>query len=223
MRTSIFFTAIALIPFAMSAPSRRPSFYPRQNCENGTADTTTPDEPTESTTPLCDLSGVQQPHSSLPPPTADMSLVLVALGQGTQNYTCSNATAIPSSIGAVAQLFNASCELSSNPTAGTASLGSIEETASIGAHFFLDNTTPDFDILGLGNTVAKKIDDVPAPDDATKNVKWLRLEAQTGSSSDVKMVYRLNTVGGMAPASCAGMAPGEVVTVEYEAQYWIYT
>ena len=222
MRTSIFITVFALIPLAMTAPSRRPPFYPRQNCDNGTADTTTPVEPAESTAPICDLSGVEQPASGLPPPTADMSLVLIALGHGTQNYTCSNATAVPSSIGAVAQLFNASCELSSNPTASTASLGSIEETASIGAHFFLDNTTPDFDIFGLGNTVAKKIDDAPAPD-AAKDVKWLRLEAQGTSSSDVKMVYRLNTVGGMAPATCAGMAPGQVVTVDYEAQYWVYT
>jgi peptidoglycan hydrolase-like protein with peptidoglycan-binding domain len=150
-----------------------------------------------------------------------MTLVLVALGQGTQNYTCSNATATPSSIGAVAQLFNASCALSSDPTAGTASLGSIEESASIGAHFFLDNTTPDFDIIGLGNTVAKKVDDVPAPD-AANDIKWLRLEAKEGSTSDVKMVYRLNTVGGLAPSTCAGMTAGQVVTVDYEAQYWIY-
>jgi hypothetical protein len=218
MHASIFITAFALIPMAMTAPSRRPSFYPRQDCENNS---TTPVESAEPAAPLCDLSGVQQPASALPPPTADMSLVLVALGQGTQNYTCSNATATPAAIGAVAQLFNASCEISSNPTAGTASLGSVEESASIGTHFFLDTTTPDFDIPGLGNTVAKKVDDTPAPD-ATKDVKWLRLQAQSSSNSGVKMIYRLNTVGGMAPASCDGMTPGQVVTVDYEAQYWVY-
>ncbi|KAI4625979.1 hypothetical protein J4E80_003113 [Alternaria sp. BMP 0032] len=220
MHATLFLTAFALIPMAMTAPSRLPQIHPRQNCDD-TANTTAPTEPAQPGAPSCDLSGSQQPASALPPPTADMSLVLVALGMGTQNYTCSNATATPAAIGALAQLFNASCEISSNPTAGTASLGRVQESASIGTHFFLDTTTPDFDILGLGNTVAKKVDDTPAPD-ATKDVKWLRLEAQTASTSGVKMVYRLNTVGGMAPATCDGMTPGQVVTVDYEAQYWVY-
>jgi hypothetical protein len=61
-----------------------------------------------------------------------------------------------------------------------------------------------------------------APDPAA-DVKWLRLQAQAaGSTSTVKQIYRLNTVGGLAPKSCAGMAQGQVVTVQYEAQYWIY-
>lgn len=69
----------------------------------------------------------------------------------------------------------------------------------------------------------KKVEDVAAPD-AVNDVKWLRLEAQQGAStSDVKMVYRLNTVGGIAPTSCEGTTAGEVMTVPYEAQYWVYT
>ncbi|KNG44920.1 hypothetical protein TW65_08161 [Stemphylium lycopersici] len=228
MHTSFFFAAFAFIPVATAAP--RPPFYapglirPRENCQNETAtNTTTPTEPALPSALTCDLSSVRQPSSALVPPPSTMSLVLVALGQGTQNYTCSNSTAAPAAIGALAQLFNASCALSSDPTASTTSLGSIEESASIGKHFFLDNTTPDFDISGLGNTVVKKVEDVAAPD-AVNDVKWLRLEAQQGAStSDVKMVYRLNTVGGIAPTSCEGTTAGEVMTVPYEAQYWVYT
>jgi hypothetical protein len=38
----------------------------------------------------------------------------------------------------------------------------------------------------------------------------------------VKEIYRLNTVGGMAPATCEGKKVGDVVVVPYQAQYWIY-
>ncbi|KAF2263205.1 hypothetical protein CC78DRAFT_419652, partial [Lojkania enalia] len=162
----------------------------------------------------CNLADLQQPSNAMAPPPADQSLVLIALGQGTQNYTCANSTATPTAIGALAQLFNASCAVAQG------SLGSIEEDgASIGAHFFLDDTTPDFDIIGLGNTVAKKVEAVPAPQ--ATDVPWLRLEAQQeASTSPVRQIYRLNTVGGVAPESCQGQQG--VITVEYEAQYWIY-
>ncbi|KAF2115620.1 hypothetical protein BDV96DRAFT_471100, partial [Lophiotrema nucula] len=162
----------------------------------------------------CDLAAVPQPTSTLTPPAADLSLVLIALGKGTQNYTCASATGVPSAIGAVAQLFNASCAVAEG------NLGSVTEDASaIGAHFFVDNTTPDFDIIGLGNTELKKAESMAAPQ--ATDVPWLRLEAQQqGTTSPVKQIYRLNTVGGVAPASCEGQ--GEVVTVDYEAQYWVY-
>jgi hypothetical protein len=218
MHTSIFLTALALLPSALAMPSRLPTAISRR-CANETAtNATTPAAPT------CDLSKIQQPVSTLKQPTPDMNLVLVAFGEGTQNYTCgANLTAPPSAIGAVAQLFDASCEIANDPGAQTVALGMIEESAkSIGAHFFVDNTTPDFDIIGLGNTQAKKAEDCNAPQ-PTADVKWLRLEAKAeGSSSSVKEIYRLNTVGGMAPATCEGKKVGDVVVVPYQAQYWIY-
>jgi hypothetical protein len=218
MHASIFFAAIALLPSALAAPSRLPQPYFRR-CANETAtNVTTP------TVPTCDLSNIAQPVSTLKAPTSDMQLVLVAFGEGTQNYTCgANLTAAPTAIGAVAQLFDASCEVANNPSASTVALGTIEESAkSIGAHFFVDNTTPDFDIIGLGNTQAKKAEDCNAPN-AAADVKWLRLEAKAeGSSSSVKEIYRLNTVGGLAPATCEGKVAGDVVVVPYQAQYWIY-
>ncbi|KAF2865390.1 hypothetical protein BDV95DRAFT_448492, partial [Massariosphaeria phaeospora] len=166
----------------------------------------------------CKLDSVPQPANTLKAPTPDISLMLIALGRGTQNYTCADASAatLPTQVGAVAQLFNASCAVANN------ALGQIDENPnSIGMHFFADLTTPEFDIPGVGNTQAKKVDEMNAPNAA--NIKWLRLEAkQETSTSAVRQIYRLNTVGGLAPKNCEGQTPGAVITVQYQAQYWIY-
>jgi hypothetical protein len=164
----------------------------------------------------CNLAGTPQPANALTPPTPDLSLVLIAQGVGTQNYSCAAANSTPTAIGAVASLFNISCAVAE----GT--LGSInEDAAAIGAHFFVDATTPEFDIIGLGNTLAKKVENVTAP--TAGNVPWLRLEAQAeGTTSAVRQIYRLNTEGGVAPSTCADAAAGETVTVQYKAEYWIY-
>jgi hypothetical protein len=221
--TILFTSTLALFSSSpvLAAPGRRlPTPYYKRCANETTSNTTLPD----SAPSACDLSGLTQPPSTLTPPASDLQLVLVALGEGTQNYTCgANLTAAPTAIGAVAQLFDASCAMANNPGASTRALGTIEESAkSIGAHFFVDNSTPDFDIVGLGNTQAKKAEDCNAPQ-PTADVKWLRLEAKAeGSSSAVKQIYRLNTVGGMAPKTCEGKGVGEVVAVQYQAQYWIY-
>ncbi|KAI0576729.1 DUF3455 domain-containing protein [Pyrenophora tritici-repentis] len=249
MHASIILSALALFPLAMTAPSRR---LPRQDATDPTlfdADQNfdspatpadfgslfgAPDSPNgapqseprqEDSAGTCDLSKLQQPASALQQPTPDMKLALVAIGHGTQNYTCANASAVPAPIGAVAQLFNTTCDTSSIAKRDAAeALGSIQESTSdaVGAHFFLDNTTPDFDIKGLGNTEAAKLQDTPAPNPA-KNVKWLRLGPKAGSTSAVKAIYRLNTQDGVAPATCEGKTAGEVLAIEYTAQYWIYT
>jgi hypothetical protein len=196
MYTSFAIAALTL-PFALAAPYRLPSEIFRRQ-DNGS----------------CDLSGIQQPTNTMTPPTADLELALIARGRGTQNYTCADAAAKPAAIGAVANLFNASC------TVASGNLGSIAEEG-IGMHFFADATTPEFDIIGLGETQTKKVESMAAPQVA--NVPWLRLEAQQqGTTSPVKQIYRLNTVGGVAPANCEGQEANSVVTVTYEAEYWVY-
>jgi hypothetical protein len=202
MHASLFLSAIALAPLASAVPYgfRLPSsLHIRQ--DSG-----------------CDLSSAEQPENTLTAPAEGTSLLIVAMGRGTQNYTCgADATLAPTAIGAVADLFDISCNI-----ANTESLDGAEATDSIGKHYFFDNTTPDFDIPSMGNTRVKKVEDVNAPV-PTEDVKWLKLDAQAdGTTSDVKSIYRLNTVGGLAPANCEGKAEGEVVTVEYEAQYWMY-
>ncbi|KAF1997747.1 hypothetical protein P154DRAFT_391523, partial [Amniculicola lignicola CBS 123094] len=167
--------------------------------------------------PTCNLATTPQPSNTLTPPTTGLTLVLIAQGHGTQNYTCTNATAVPAAIGAVASLFNASCSVASG-----ASLSSISESASaIGAHFFVDSTTPEFDIIGLGDTQAKKVESMVAP--VANAVPWLKLEATVSATTGpVREIYRLNTEGGVAPATCEGVVAGGTVKVEYSAQYWIY-
>ncbi|KAL5444077.1 hypothetical protein PMIN06_008499 [Paraphaeosphaeria minitans] len=200
MFSSLIVAAVALpLTLAAPAPYRLPESMFRRQLND-----------------TCGLSTVQQPPSKLTPPGDHNQLVLIALGQGTQNYTCTNETAVPASVGAVADLFNALCAVSHKT-----SLGSVAEDANaVGQHFFLDNTTPEFDIIGLGNTQLKKAEADPAPNAAT-DVPWLKLDA-TNTNTAVRSIYRLDTKGGVAPATCAGQAAGAVVQVNYEAQYWVY-
>jgi|SRR5690242_7789829 len=166
----------------------------------------------------CDLGIVHQPVNALTPPSPDMRLILVARGEGTQNFSCATPASIPTAIGAIAELFNASCAVA-NPDVAQ---NNMVQAASIGNHYFSDLTTPDFNIASLGNTKTKKVEEVAAPNPGT-DIKWLKLHAQSNSTNQVKYIYRLNTVGGLAPTSCAGRSDGEVVTVQYQAQYWIYS
>lgn len=208
MLSSLALMGLALPLFSIAAPTQH--FTPRVRLPDSLY-------PRQSNSSSC-LTEVQQPANTLPAPGDDTTLVLIALGRGTQNYTCGNAsdTAKPTQIGAVADLFNVSCAVAS----GT--LGSItEDAAAVGTHWFVDTTTPDFDIIGLGNTQAKKVADMASPE--AGNIAWLKLDAKPESStSAVKSIYRLHTVGGLAPSSCANVTPGETITVAYEAQYWVY-
>lgn len=65
-------------------------------------------------------------------------------------------------------------------------------------------------------------------------VPWLKLQVldvgaqgsdvQAGEDTQagVKEIYRVNTHGGSAPATCAGRHEGEF-EVEYAAEYWFYS
>jgi hypothetical protein len=201
--TTFVMAVLALPLTALAAPPRLPSsIFSRQ--ENATENAS------------CDLSTVQQPPNTMTPPASTLSLALIARGRGTQNYTCASPTSKPAAFGALASLFNASCTVAS----GGSSLGTVAEEG-IGMHFFADATTPEFDIVGLGDTQAKKVESMAAPQ--ATDVPWLRLEAQQqGTTSPVKQIYRLNTVGGVAPVDCEGQGVNSVVTVTYEAEYWVY-
>jgi hypothetical protein len=109
----------------------------------------------------------------LEPPSEGLILKHVAIGRGTQNYTCdlSNSTAVPVAAGAVATLFNASCVASSypdllhllpglsmrfdvpypyTPSEAPPHMGPSDLAVS-GNHYFTDLKTPFFDLIGLGN------------------------------------------------------------------------
>ncbi|KAI0124378.1 hypothetical protein BJ170DRAFT_639192 [Xylariales sp. AK1849] len=198
--------------------------------------------------PVCDLSKASMPVApvALPPPSAGLTLKHVAVGRGTQNYTCdvANATAIPVAIGAVATLFNASCVISTYPdlaniitkmalqfnlTDDESKLGPSNLAIS-GKHFFTNTTTPFFNLdrpnLTLGEAACAKLNSTSAPTDAAKGpdgasaVPWLKLQTRVGATGDLEEIYRVQTAGGSAPATCNGMAAS--FEVQYSAQYWFW-
>ena len=180
----------------------------------------------------CPVNNVSQPSSSLPSPQSGLNLALVALGRGTQNYTCatSDASTIPAAIGANATLFNASCIASHMSNDVLASMTQAFEKMDvsaipldiIGSHFFVDTTTPAFVINGMGTNIFKKSNSTNAPTNTNGDVAWLKLDAPANAASNVvKEVYRLNTQGGSQPANCAGQPP--TFEVQYAADYYFYT
>ncbi|CAE6386181.1 unnamed protein product [Rhizoctonia solani] len=159
----------------------------------------------------------------------------IALGVGTQNYTCS-AAGTYTSAGAVATLIDLSCLEQSEPetfeniqTYAYNVIGNwnnVEATLGpyihvLGKHYFVSQSgaiAPKFDFSQTGNgyVISKKIGGASSPD-GTQNVDWLELQNTSGSLA--KYVYRVNTQGGQPPASCT---LGQSVTVPYTAKYWFF-
>lgn len=129
----------------------------------------------------------------LPVPGEGFVLRHVAIGRGTQNYTCdtTNATAIPVANGAVATLYNASCLASTQPAVlstltNFALQYNLPEAIVLpskakpnpanllisGSHFFTPEVVPffnlDTDAAQIGTISCKKDAAVPAPADASK-------------------------------------------------------
>ncbi|KAI1111755.1 hypothetical protein F5Y14DRAFT_464336 [Nemania sp. NC0429] len=206
--------------------------------------------------PVCDVSKAKMPTlsaSPLPAPLAGLVVKHVAIGRGTQNYTCdtSNATAVPVANGAVATLFNASCVASTYPdvlhilprlallfdlpaaskgaSAFSSKMGPTDLLVS-GKHFFTNATTPffnlDTDRYRIGEAPCSKLNASNAPSDAPKGrkgeaaVPWLRLAANPGATGGIQEVYRVETAGGSAPATCAGQPAA--FEVQYAAEYWFF-
>ncbi|KAL2170086.1 hypothetical protein VTG60DRAFT_5181 [Thermothelomyces hinnuleus] len=139
--------------------------------------------------PVCDLSQVPQPAGAadLPSPSAGLSLRHIAIGRGTQNYTCDAATpdAAPQAAGAVAMLFNASCLVATSPDLAAALTRAAlrfdlpqsraagerlvpSDLPLSGLHFFADATTALFKLdvspaVQLGELPCGKNASVPAP------------------------------------------------------------
>lgn len=181
--------------------------------------------------------------SPLPPVTPGLKLKHVAVGRGTQNYTCANETAVPVANGAVAALYNATCLAADYPEVlaliprivlefnfAPHQLGPLTPTTLLysGNHFFSNSTTPVFNLqtpnFDLGVVPCQKDTATPAPVNAPKGqfsegngaVPWLKLQTRQGSTGNVEEVYRINTAGGNPPASCVGM--GGNFAVEYATE-----
>ncbi|KAI9735335.1 MAG: hypothetical protein M1818_006530 [Claussenomyces sp. TS43310] len=201
-----------------------------------------------SSPPACDLSAAAMPSSSLAPPDSGLLLKHVAIGRGTQNYTCTNSSsqATPAAAGAVATLYNASCVAATLPAILDLlpnltlqwNLNAADQEALYpasvflsGHHFFTNATTPYFNLdttaMQLGQASCSKVSSVPAPADAplgqggvgNGSVPWLKLQTHDATGS-LEQVYRVNTAGGNPPKTCDGM-PAQF-EVQYAAEYWFW-
>ncbi|KAK5128764.1 hypothetical protein LTR85_000097 [Meristemomyces frigidus] len=200
--------------------------------------------------PTCDLSQAVLPTAPtpLPAPAAGLSLSHVAIGRGTQNYTCdlTNSTAVPVAIGAVATLFNVSCVAADSPDL-LAKLPGIaldlpvpttdnEDSAAYqdmsGHHYFLDASTPFFNmdtsLHSYGTGAFKKTNTSSAPSDAplgqygvgNGSVAWLKLDAKTSDGQIFQEVFRTLTAGGNPSKTCTGMPAA--FEVQYAAAYFLF-
>ncbi|OOF95370.1 hypothetical protein ASPCADRAFT_207846 [Aspergillus carbonarius ITEM 5010] len=195
----------------------------------------------------CDKWKISLPSyaSSLPSPSG-LDPIYVAVGRGTQNYTCATSTSssTPQAIGAVARLYDATCIAANYPDilellpgiVYKEQLPSNEEEPLppanlelLGHHFFRDTTTPVFNLdttssRQYGIAISKKQSAIDAPSTAIQGtngaVQWLYLTTIDGTVGDYKAVYRVDTVAGAAPTTCQGMQ--SVFTVQYAANYYFY-
>lgn len=90
----------------------------------------------------------------------------------------------------------------------------LDPPASLAQHYFVPNPTtggqglsPKWDFTSSGKfagnadafVVAKGVGSLPSPDDPSKDVAWLEVQAVQGEIADV--VFRTDTVGGQPPSS----------------------
>jgi len=106
----------------------------------------------------------------------------------------------------------------------------VPSCAILSQHYFVKNaaggispawdfrTNPKFQgvpgALFVGKVLAKTPDANP-----TKNVPWLHVGKDSGDISDE--IYRIYTVGGVAPSSCVSGTTKDI-SVKYTSQYWFY-
>jgi hypothetical protein len=193
-------------------------------------------ERSTDTVKVLDLNAVA---SGLPTPTSSPSII--ALGVGTQNYTCNSTTGTYSSNVAIADLYDITSIIKSNTKDSLCKLYLKNSQACsnddnpmqldlIGNHYFDASSKPNFDFSrsDKGRLQAKKGAGVPAPKTASKGVKdydygavdWLYLlDNGAGVSEDLLSVYRVQTAGGKPPQTCSG---GEQIQIPYAAEYWFY-
>jgi hypothetical protein len=196
-----------------------------------------------TTTPTLPLSG---DAVELPSPNANLTLQYVAIGRGIQNYTCASTTATPSSIGAIATLFDATALAYLDeamlhtipgiivnmplPSTSTLVLPSILRADVLGHHYFDAALTPTFDLSSVGKILfGGKTGDIKAPSTASKGpagtgaVDWLQLTAKsTYVSEGLSLAYRVETAGGVGLSCNTSTSTTAVQSVQYAAEYWFY-
>jgi len=232
MLATTFTIALTSLSFALAAPFTGPSAAGH------------PGVPASFKISGCSLKNVKL---TLPANTGNVTVPagqtprFVTVGVGKQNYTC-GATGTYTSIGAVAELYDASCAASN--TAVLDALPSIafdtnqnnpgvftilnHTPLNMGPHTFVTNPTtgtgivPRFDFTQSQRNSNDFVDctktgSIAAPTDPTCNVNWLALQSFQGGLA--KTVFRVYTNHGQPPASCT---PGQSTSVNYAALYYFF-
>lgn len=238
-------TALSLLAVSVSAIPLR-SFAPWQ--DRGQYPSTSVMSALTSTGCPLNSVNVLLSNTTLPAPPSGQKLLFVGVGRGTQNYTCdtSNPSSAPVAVGAVATLYNAGCVAAQFPdifdlvpdillqfsgrSAAPSTVLSFSDSNILGHHYFTDSTTPVFNLGSTGGlVVAKKTGSCNAPPGSPAGqasstspgaVAWLYLQSQTGTTGNVKTVYRTGTAGGMQSSTCTNQPAS--FSVEYAAKYWFY-
>ncbi|KAI2790899.1 hypothetical protein POX_c03750 [Penicillium oxalicum] len=203
----------------------------------------------QSTSPsaICDTSKITLPSyaSEWQPSQDGTTPVYVALGRGTQNYTCADSTSHskPALVGAVANLYNATCLAADFPDllhllpdiAYRISLPASNLAAfppanlELMGHHFFAGTVPTFNLdttptKQFGIVRTKKEGSIDAPPDAVKGehgaVAWLYLSTINTTVGDYASVYRVDTASGGAPSTCKGLPAA--FEIQYSANYYFY-
>ncbi|KAJ6595520.1 hypothetical protein DFH09DRAFT_1134863 [Mycena vulgaris] len=173
----------------------------------------------------------------------------IGLAIGTQNYTCAS-TGTYTNVGAVAELFDVSCLYGTpeffslqqiaytvwkfaSPAAPISEIISFlqpfKASFVLGQHYFVPapsgtGISPKWDFTSgalAGHPdafiIAAKVGDMLAPT-GPPDVDWLSLTKVQGDLAT--QVFRINTVGGLPPASCTAGSPP--IAVKYASMYWLY-
>lgn len=192
--------------------------------------------------PRCDLSKAVMPTLlGMPPPASGSKLRHVAVGRGTQNYTCDgSADSKPKAVGAVATLFNVTCMAAMYPDVTTKVPGmavhfNLDAANRLGPamlpvsghHYFTAAGVPFFDLGSEGQLPGAKNTSLSAPPGAAVGQKgeaavaWLRLLATKDATNGLSEVFRVSTAGGSPPETCKDLdGPFQV---EYSAEYWFWS
>ncbi|KAF8852147.1 hypothetical protein BDZ45DRAFT_695315 [Acephala macrosclerotiorum] len=220
------FLATALVQFSTASPIPDPAVA-AADCDPTKLVLATPTIPASGNVP--DL------------PKTNLTVSYVTIGRGIQNYTCSGVGAVPSAIGAIATLYDATSLAFVNESAVHAipPVAVFEPLPSgdlalaegvfepLGHHYFDATGTPTFNLTAVNKILfGNKTGDVKAPSTANKGpfktgaVDWLQLTKKTTYTSvGVSLAYRVVTAGGNAPANCSSTA---LISVPYAAEYWFF-
>lgn len=190
---------------------------------------------------LSKRAAILPPRAGLPTPQSqNLRFQVVALGIGTQQWTCVNGAARPRSEGASAALFNAASYLNDSRFHGQNMPALFVQRYDvnsvplprIGQHFFNANGAPGFEISDPAislRLIGRAAASTPAPADAFPGVNgdgavdWTLIRGEgKGGNRNSKAAYRVRTAGGKPdPNACANGVRGDF-TVKFAAEYWFY-